>query len=346
MTEISNPHDKFFKKVFTTRDSAAEFLRHYLPENVVGLLDLDSLEYTKDTFVDTQFKEYFSDLLFRTQLKDGSPGYVYILFEHKSYQEPLAAFHLLRYMVKIWDMLLKKREKPGFPVIIPLVVYHGRKGWKPGVNFRDLFDCPDDMAIFIPDFQYLLWDATRYRDEEIKGAVILRVALLLMKYIFRQDLNERIPGILGLLRELSEKRTGLEYVEAVLRYIVNGAPTDNIDYEDLKVAVNKALPHIGGEIMPTIADKLREQGMQEGVQKGIQQGMQQGMQKGIQKGRIQTAREAIFESLETRFEIVPRSIAKKIDEIEELSLLKILHKKSIVVDSLEQFKEMLIKLME
>jgi len=330
MTEISNPHDKFFKEVFTTRDSAEEFLRHYLSENVVGLLDLDSLEYTKDTFVDTQFKEYFSDLLFRTQLKDGSPGYVYILFEHKSYQEPLAAFHLLRYMVKIWEMLLKKREEPGFPVIIPLVVYHGKKGWKAGPNFRDLFDCPDDMAIFIPDFRYVLWDATRYRDEEIKGAAILRVALLLMKYIFRQELSERIPGILGLLRELSEKRTGLEYVEAVLRYIVNGAPTDNINYEDLKVAVNKALPHIGGEIMPTIADTLREQGMQQG----------------IQQGKIQTAREAIFENLEARFEIVPRSVARRIDEIEELSLLKMLHKKSIVVDSLEQFKEVLIKLME
>ena len=334
MTEISNPHDKFFKEVFTSRNGAEEFLRHYLPENVVGLLDLDSLEYTKDTFVDTQLKEYFSDLLFRTQLKDGSPGYVYILFEHKSYQEPLAPFHLLRYMVKIWEMLLKRREEPGFPVIIPLVVYHGRKRWKAGSKFKDLFDCPDDMVIFIPDFQYVLWDATRYRDEEIKGVAILRVALLLMKYIFREDLNDRLPGILGLLRELSEKRTGLEYIEAVLKYIVNGAPTDNINYEDLKVAVNKALPHKGGEIMPTIADTLREQGMQQGIQQGMQQ------------GKIQAAREAIFENLEARFEIVPQSVVKRIDEIEELSLLKMLHKKSIVVNSLEQFKEMLIKIME
>ncbi|MBT6504150.1 MAG: transposase, partial [Deltaproteobacteria bacterium] len=44
MSEISNPHDKFFKEVFTSRNGAEEFLRNYLPENVVGLLDLDSLE--------------------------------------------------------------------------------------------------------------------------------------------------------------------------------------------------------------------------------------------------------------------------------------------------------------
>jgi len=181
MTEINNPHDKFFKEVFANRDGAEEFLRYYLPENVVELLDLNSLEYTKDTFVDTQLKEYFPDMLFTIQLRDGSPGYVYILFEHKSYQEPLAAFHLLRYMVKIWEMLLKRREESRFPVIIPLVLYHGKKGWKAGSRFRDLFNCPEDILIYIPDFQYLLWDATRYKDEEIKGMAILRVALLLMK---------------------------------------------------------------------------------------------------------------------------------------------------------------------
>ena len=334
MTEISNPHDKFFKEVFTRRNGAEEFLRHYLPENVVGLLDLDSLEYNKDTFVDTQLKEYFSDLLFRTQLKDGSPGYVYILFEHKSYQEPLAAFHLLRYMVKIWEMLLKRREEPGFPVIIPLVVYHGRKGWRVGSKFRDLFDCPDDMAIFIPDFQYVLWDATRYRDEEIKGAAILRVALLLMKYIFREDLNDRLSGILGLLSDLSEKRTGMEYIETVLKYIVNGAPTDNINYEDLKAAVNKALPHKGDDIMLTIADTLREQGIRQGMQQGMQQGM------------LEEARDMLMQLLEERFGLLSTSIVSQIKAIEEREVLKSLFKQALRVQSLDGFKELLSKAQE
>jgi hypothetical protein len=40
-----------------------EFLRHYLPGDVVGLLDLDSLEYTKDTFVDRHLKPKLSDFI-------------------------------------------------------------------------------------------------------------------------------------------------------------------------------------------------------------------------------------------------------------------------------------------
>lgn len=102
MDQITSPHDKFFKEVFTRRGTAVEFLQHYLPGEVAGLLDWDTLEPAKDTFVDQHLKEYFSDLLFKAYLKDGSPGVVHILFEQKSYREPLMAFHLLRYMVKMW----------------------------------------------------------------------------------------------------------------------------------------------------------------------------------------------------------------------------------------------------
>lgn len=333
MTEIDNPHDKFFKKVFSGRETAAEFLQNYLPSDMVRLLDLESLEYTKDSFVDKHLKEYFSDLLFRAYFKDGSPGYVYILFEHKSYQEPLTAFHILRYMVKIWDLLLKDKEKPGFPVIIPLVLYHGETAWRAGLNFRDLFDYPEEIESVIPDFQYLLWDASGYSDEEIKGRAILRVALLLLKYIFREDLRDRFPEILGLLRGLSERRTGLDYIEVILRYIISAAPKDNINYEDIKAAVDESLPHIGGEIMPTIADSLIEQGVQQGVQQGMQKGMQQGMQQGI----LQNAREAVIDILEVRFEVVPQSILKRLNEISDPSILKILHRKVVKVKSLDEF---------
>lgn len=326
MEQISNPHDKFFKEVFTRKDTAEDFLQNYLPGEIAGRFDWDSLELAKDTFVDPHLKAYFSDLLFKAYLKDGSPGYVYILFEHKSYPERLMAFHLLRYMVKIWELFLENKEELGFPVVIPLVVYHGERPWRYGVNFRDLFDDPAEMASFIPDFQYVLWDASRYRDEEIRGNVILRVALLLLKYIFRQDFRDHLPEILNLLRDLSERQRGLEYIEVILRYIVNAGPEENISYEAIRSAVEEALSYKGGEELRTVADSLIEQGMQQGM--------------------LQYAREALLESLEVRFEVVPQSIVRRIDEIEELSLLKILHKKSVVVESLEQFKEFLAKIME
>ncbi|MBW2011392.1 MAG: Rpn family recombination-promoting nuclease/putative transposase [Deltaproteobacteria bacterium] len=47
MNQITNPHDKFFKEVFTRRAATIQFLEHYLPPDVASLLDLNSIEFTK-----------------------------------------------------------------------------------------------------------------------------------------------------------------------------------------------------------------------------------------------------------------------------------------------------------
>ncbi|MEW5804773.1 MAG: hypothetical protein AB1847_22000, partial [bacterium] len=122
---------------------------------------------------------------------------------------------------------------------------------------------------------------------------------------------------------------------------------------DIKEAVERALSDKGGEIMPTIADSLREegrkqglqqgleqgleQGMEQGMQQGIQQGIQQGMQQGVQQGIIQTAREAVIDSLEARFDVVSESMIKTIEEINDPSILKILLRKAVKAGSLDEF---------
>ena len=109
MTEISNPHDKFFKEVFSRREIAVDFLRNYLPNDVFLCLDEESIYLRKDSFVDKELRTYFSDLLYQTSLKDGTDSYVYVLFEHKSYPESMIAFHLLRYMDFHLTLFLKPK---------------------------------------------------------------------------------------------------------------------------------------------------------------------------------------------------------------------------------------------
>jgi len=54
MTEISNPHDRFFKDVLSRREAARDFVLYYLPADMAALLDVDSLE---------QFKEVMARLM-------------------------------------------------------------------------------------------------------------------------------------------------------------------------------------------------------------------------------------------------------------------------------------------
>ncbi len=219
MPAMSNPHDHFFKETFSRRDVAADFIRRYLPPDIVAQLDLAGLHIVKDSFVDPDLREHFTDLLYQTCLQDGQDAYLYVLFEHKSHPEPLVAFQLLRYLVRIWEQVLKQGPVSHLPPIVPVVVYHGVETWRIDRRFRGLFVDRPVLMEYIPDFRYQLCDLSDYSDEEIAGEVLLQVALLILlilKHVFDGDLNVRLPDVLSLLRELAQARSGLEYLEALV----------------------------------------------------------------------------------------------------------------------------------
>ncbi len=63
---------------------------------MTAVLNLNSLKPVKDSLVGKELKSYYSDLLFTIESQKGL-GYVYILFEHKSYKDRLLPLQLLRY---------------------------------------------------------------------------------------------------------------------------------------------------------------------------------------------------------------------------------------------------------
>ena len=56
MPEITNPHDRFFKEVFARKEVTADFLRNYLLADVLACVDENSINLTRDSFVDNELK--------------------------------------------------------------------------------------------------------------------------------------------------------------------------------------------------------------------------------------------------------------------------------------------------
>jgi hypothetical protein len=115
----------------------------------------------------------------------------------------------------------------------------------------------------------------------------------------------------------------------VIRYLLSAAPKNHATREDIKEAVVKVLSTRGGEIMYTIGDELREEGRKQGIEQGMQQGI------------IQTGRENVIDSLEARFDVVPESMIKSINQINDPAILRILHRKAVRVESLDEFTHIL-----
>ena len=110
MDSVSTPHDKLFREIYSHKAEAQSFLDNYLPPDVRELLELDSVEIRKDSFIDDELRAYYSDLLYMVRLR-GEPAYIYVLFEHKSYSERLIHLQLFEYMAKIWRLHLKQRTR-------------------------------------------------------------------------------------------------------------------------------------------------------------------------------------------------------------------------------------------
>lgn len=54
---------------------------------------------------------------------------------------------------------------------------------------------------------------SHHSQETIRGGVVVQTMLLAMRHIFDDDLEQRVPRILGLLQAVVATRTGMEALE-------------------------------------------------------------------------------------------------------------------------------------
>ena len=294
-------------------ESAWSFLENYLPTDLLAVMDLTSLEIHKGSFVEKNLKEYHSDLLYRVRTEKGH-AFIYILFEHKSYPDSLIHLQLLKYMTGIWSLNLKQSRSKRLDIIVPLVMYHGKKIWNAPDRFSDLFnDSSEPVQPFLPDFQYILFDLPRYSDEEIRGTILGRVVMLMFKYVFDPDFEGKLPGIFKLLNDLMQKETGLQYMETLLRYLI--ANIEDMNSEKLKSIVEVSMSEKEGETVMTFANTMLGKSYYQGVEQGMQQGM------------LQELKEAVMDLMDLRFGNMgeaehAKRLISNMENIERLKALK------------------------
>jgi predicted transposase YdaD len=99
--DVSNPHDRFFKEVFSIRANALDFIKGAFPDKFMDKILLETLNLDTTSYVDEKLHEYFSDIVYTCSLKAGREIKISLLFEHKSYPIKYPHLQLLRYMLNI-----------------------------------------------------------------------------------------------------------------------------------------------------------------------------------------------------------------------------------------------------
>jgi hypothetical protein len=220
VTEIHNPHDKLFKHLLGERENAVSFLRGNLPESLVCHLDLDNLEVLQASFIDAQYVQSEADLLISVGIA-GRPGFIYVLLEHQSSLDALLILRLFSYMVRVWRRYTRENpEEQRLPVILPLVVFHGPKGWQGPLDFQSLVEIPsDEFADYTPDFRIKLFDLSGPSGEALAGSAIGRIVSDILGALGQPGFTERIRRAFETLNELAQSLNFSRYFEILSRYI-------------------------------------------------------------------------------------------------------------------------------
>lgn len=137
----------------------------------------------------------------------------------------------------------------------------------------------DRLKQYVPDFEYVLFDFSPHSDEKIRGQVLLRAALMLMRHVFDPGVHDRLPEILKLILDVSETKSGLRAVETMLRYLFNEVPDLSVENvarmaeeysgKDKKEVVMTVAEQMRKEVIMTMGEQLRKEVFLESIEMGL-----------------------------------------------------------------------------
>ena len=294
----ANHHDIFFKGVYSYPEFAFELFKLIFYESELKAYDWSQLTPEKDTLGDNRR----ADLIFSVPLKADTKVRVkiFILLEHKAHYDRNTFEQVLQYLT-----LLRQRivEEKGYPIIIPVLFYHGKKPWRwplslEAVSLGDISaKIPLETRRDMVNYNLRLFNIHDPRVERVfdDSRFQTRKALHLLKNIW--DLKPNLSDIEGVAYPFmksfdsvssSEKRTGL--VLGMFRYLFQGGVkgVDKALVEEFqKRGIIKGVIPEGGFMgaIEILKEEGRQEGLQEGRQEGLQEGRQEGLQEGLQKGQ-------------------------------------------------------------
>ena len=249
---IEKPHDSFFKRVFRDIDNTRDFLRSYLPKELAKKIDFNSMSISGTEKDDNKYKVSHLDMSVECKL-DGIDSKIYIIFEHKSYQDSMTLMQIMRYCMLIWEDELKANKKELTP-IIPFIFYHGKRESKLHNNFKDYFSISDELKKYLLNFEMIIFDTNQESNESIKKSIknmFLVSSLLMMKNIFK-DVKE-IKPILKEIVELDDERKII-----LFEYFVTKKEMTKELFDDIIVEIK-------GDEMPSLAKIWRDEGISQGI---------------------------------------------------------------------------------
>ncbi len=249
-------HDAVFKTFMCHPDTARDFLEFHLPASLRQLCDLGSLKLESGSFIEENLRAYYSDVLWSLKTTEGE-GFIYVVIEHQSSPDAHMAFRLMRYAMGAMQRHLDAGHKK-LPLVIPMLFYHGVVTPYPfSLCWLDEFSDPV-TARQLYTAAFPLVDITVVADDEIMQHRRIALLELMQKHIRKRDLMGLMEQLVALLVKGYANDSQLK---TLFNYMMQTG--DATHFSEFLTEVAQRSPHHKERLM-TIADRLRQQGIQQG----------------------------------------------------------------------------------
>ena len=300
--KVHNPHDKFVRETFSDPERAQAFIEEFLPADLVRDLNIPNLKVLKDSYLNKDLKEYFSDLILELEVKDSKEDSLKLalLFEHKSFPDEYVLIQVGHYL---FSHLFKQiRQKKTLELVIPLIYYQGKQKWDVP-NLLELFkNYPESVLEYVPQLKHIFISLNEISDEQISAIrnSMLSVALATQKLRFNpinlvKDFNR-------ILKLFPLEQTDTNFFAQLIVYTFE---VTDISEEAIAKSIENIPKPIKDKVMTT-----------------YQRIMNAGIEKGIEEGKIEEKIEMILAFFDDGIGIPQLAKAARITEKEVIKILK------------------------
>lgn len=309
---LLKPHDRYYGRVMNRPQDAKALLRSAMGEDMAALLDWSVWELQNGTFIDESLKGRYTDVLYRTRTLDDEDAFLFVLAEHQSTIDPLMAYRMVEYIIKIWSRYLQTHPNAKkLPLVVPLVVHsNGVQVWNAARDIGELINLgPRGREVFaqvIPRWQYLLDDIARQDLEKLRARGLPnRVLVMLVAH----KVGPKNPDVVADLRPI----TG-ELVAVVKE---PGGHEEGVTLISYLAAVSDSDPDALQEFAREISDEVKEAMMT------TAQRMQAKMRVELRvELRLEMHVEMLLDQLRAKFGELPEVVVQAVHEADDEQVLR------------------------
>ena len=267
---------------------ARGLFERFLPQKVRTLIDLETISLAESKHVSDDGITLYNDVLYRCELDEGQPGYLFAMCEHQSTPEAQMPLRLLKYNIATIEKH-RKQDHGRFPVMVNIVLYHGKQPWNYSTAFADYYAYPELGKEFLDMAPFTLIDVPNLSRADIHRDGELGFCFEAFRCTSDSDPYTAFAStMLDPAFKVYFDTLPKELRKLVLAYLGNCIDREKHSLADLVNLVSsnpQEKTEIMTSIMAGIAQDMRQSIAQEYEKKGRKEGRQVGRKEGRQVGR-------------------------------------------------------------